>query len=79
MANRVDRLKEKLANYMTKTDKKIAIVGHSNMIKTLTATGYKEDGTPINGISLDNCEVQLVNLTMEGVVKMDGPKTVWCG
>lgn len=79
VAGRVDRLKEKLVNYMMKTNKKIAIVGHSNMIKTLTATGYKEDGTPINGINMENCEVQLINVTMEGIVKMDAPKTVWCG
>lgn len=79
VAGRVDRLKQKLVTYMAKTDKKIAIVGHSNMIKTLSATGYKEDGTPINGISMENCEVQLINLTMDGVVKMDAPKTHWCG
>jgi hypothetical protein len=35
---------------MKLTDKKIAIVGHSNMIKILTATGFKADGDPINGV-----------------------------
>lgn len=64
---------------MSKTDKKIAIVGHSNMIKTLSATGFKEDGTPINGIDMKNCEVQLINLVMDSVGKIDPPKHIWCG
>ena len=79
VAGRVQRFKQKLLGYLSKTDKKIAIVGHSNMIKTLTATGYKEDGAPINGIDMKNCEVQFINLVMDSLGKVDPPKTVWCG
>lgn len=77
VAQRVQQFKKKLVKYFGMTDKKIAIVGHSNMIESLTATGFKEDGTPINGIKLENCEVSLVNLVLEGVT-MDAPKTVCC-
>lgn len=50
---------------MQQTTKKIAIVGHSNMIKTLTATGFKVDGEPINGVDMGNCEVGLIHVVME--------------
>ena len=75
---RIQNFKKKLVSYIGKTDKKIAIVGHSNMIKTLSATGFKEDGSPINGIQLENCEVQLINLVMDGIITFDPPKSVWC-
>ena len=55
----------KLKEYLTKTDKKIAIVGHSNMIKTLTATGFRVDGEPINGVDMKNCEVDLINVVLD--------------
>lgn len=55
LMGRIKRLKAKLLEYMTLTDKKIAIVGHSNMIETLTATGFKAEGQPINGIEMKNC------------------------
>jgi hypothetical protein len=77
--SRIQRFKQKLFGHLSKTDKKIAIVGHSNMIKTLTATGYKEDGAPINGIDMYNCEVQLINLVIDCIGKSDPPKTIWCG
>lgn len=62
---RIKRLKAKLLEYMQLTDKKIAIVGHSNMIKTLTATGFKAEGDPINGIEMENCEVDLIHVVMD--------------
>ena len=65
LEGRIKMLKTKLLDYMQQTDKKIAIVGHSNMIKTLTATGFKADGEPINGVDMKNCEVDLINVVME--------------
>lgn len=79
VSGRIQRFKQKLQSYLARTDKKIAVVGHSNMIKHLTATGFKEDGKPINGVDLKNCEVQLINIVMDSLGIVEPPKTVWCG
>ncbi len=46
--------------------KKVALVGHPLIFAALTATGFHEDGEPVNGIMLKNSEVKEIPIVIEG-------------
>lgn len=54
MEARVKKLKQQLVQYKIQSKKKVAIVGHAGVIKFITATGFFQEGYPINGITLNN-------------------------
>lgn len=66
LAKRAKLLKEQLIKYKQVSKKKVALVGHSYMFRMLTATGFYQDGEPINDVLLKNCEVREIPIIIEG-------------
>ena len=46
-------MRKELFNYIQKTKKKVALVAHPEVLETLTATGWHEDGSLVNAIQFN--------------------------
>lgn len=73
-------MRKQLFDYIRKSKKAVALISHPLMIESLTATGFQEDGTPINPVKFDFGEIKRQHIWIEGVVVQAEEKYVpFCG
>lgn len=55
-------LRELAIKHGLKEGEELSLVGHSRNLQAVTTTEFAEDGKPLNGRWLDNCEVYPIKI-----------------